>query len=147
MSTNRAGRFSKPPHSAALPPLRGLLSSVYHDTAFCLLANFPPFWPAIQRPQLQRLERRLHLGHRRQHGCVEDFNVAIVGDVRFGVAQYALYDIFVSAQCKTCWRPKAVFVTEKSRRSETKPVLTLRMLKCETPSIEVSVKLARGQRR
>src|SRR6266403_5126510 len=23
MSTNRAGRFSKPPHSAALPPLRG----------------------------------------------------------------------------------------------------------------------------
>src|SRR6266850_3710115 len=31
-STNRAGRFSKPPHSATLPPLRGLLSTAYHQT-------------------------------------------------------------------------------------------------------------------
>jgi hypothetical protein len=30
VSTNGAGRFSKPPHSAALPPLRGLLSTAYH---------------------------------------------------------------------------------------------------------------------
>jgi hypothetical protein len=29
VSTNRAGRISKPPHSAALPPLRGFLGRIF----------------------------------------------------------------------------------------------------------------------
>ena len=47
-------RFSKPPHSAALPPLRGLVSTAYH-TALIYLVHF---WCTVTPKTRPRRERR-----------------------------------------------------------------------------------------
>src|SRR5882724_6692950 len=39
VQTGQVGFFSKPPHSAALPPLRGLVSTAYHRTCDALVAK------------------------------------------------------------------------------------------------------------
>jgi len=47
---------------------------------------------------LQHVQGRLHTLHRFQHRWIEHFYVALLGDVRFGVAQNPLHDLIVRTQ-------------------------------------------------
>ncbi len=83
-------RFSKPPHSAALPPLRGLVSTAYHTT----LANLVHSWCT----EFHGVQGRLHLLHGREYCRVKSFDVAILGHVRFCMTQDTLNDFLVRTQ-------------------------------------------------
>jgi hypothetical protein len=108
--------ISKPPHSAALPPVRRLLSTAYHRTCDTLVAKW---WldgrgrpktvigvaldnPVVAKFQFQLppvffclaqfLDPYLYLLYCVKHGTIEDLNIAFSGDVRL---------------CRQCvWNPR-----------------------------------------
>src|SRR5579859_3059965 len=116
MSKDRVGKISKPPHSAALPPLRRLLSVAYHrtcdapvakwwldgregqKTAICgaldisAVAEFELQLPLLFFRLSQFFDPRLYLLYCLKHSAIKDLNIAFSGDMRFRVTQDALYD-------------------------------------------------------
>src|SRR5882762_2014782 len=84
-------RFSKPPHSAALPPLRGVLSTAYHTALVYLVHS--------RCTEFHGIQGRLHPLHRREHCRVKSFDVAFLERCsRFSVLERSVVRIAPSLE-------------------------------------------------